>query len=56
MSVYDPTGMILAFLYREVPLLFQEKYKPNRPGGFGEEVVEWFLPYMGMKAILNFES
>ena len=32
------------------------KYQPNPPGGSGKEVIEWFLPYMGMAAILNFQS
>ena len=32
------------------------KYQPNLPSGSGEEVFEWFLPYMGMAAILNFGS
>ena len=32
------------------------KYQPNLPSGSGEEVIEWFLLYMGMVAILNFES
>ena len=32
------------------------KYQPNLPGGFGEEIFEWFLPYMGMAAVLNFGS
>ena len=32
------------------------KYQPNLPGGSGEEVIEWSLPYMGMAAILNFKS
>ena len=31
-------------------------YQPNQPGGSGVEVIEWFLPYMGMAAILNFKS
>ena len=31
------------------------KYKPNRSVGSGVEVIcEWFLPCMGMAAILNF--
>ena len=30
------------------------KYRPNRLGDSGEVV--WFLPYMGMAAILNFGS
>ena len=32
------------------------KYQLNRPGGSGVEVIELFLPYMGMAAILNFKS
>ena len=39
MSVYDPTGMILAIKYREVPYMISAKYKPNRPNGSGGEVV-----------------
>ena len=31
------------------------KYQPNPPGCSREEVFEWFLLYMGMAAILNFE-
>ena len=54
-SVYDPTGMILAILYGEVPHMLHAKYQPNWHSGSGEEVVERFLPYMGMAAILNFE-
>ena len=37
--VYDPTEMILAILYREVPHMLPAKYKPNPPGGSGEEVI-----------------
>ena len=36
-SVYDPTKMILAILYREVPHMLPAKYQPNRSGGSGEE-------------------
>ena len=32
--VYDPTGTILAILYREVPHMLSAKYQP---GGSGEE-------------------
>ena len=40
--VYDPTGMILAILYRELPHMLPEKYKPYPPGGSGEEVI-WMV-------------
>ena len=33
--VYDPTGTILAILYREMPHMVPEKYQPNPPGGSG---------------------
>ena len=32
------------------------KYQPNPLGGSGKKSFEWFLPYMGMTAILNFKS
>ena len=35
--VYDPTGMILAVLYGDVPHMLHAKYQPNPPGGSGEE-------------------
>ena len=35
--VYDPTGTILAILYREVPHMLPAKYQPNPPSGSGEE-------------------
>ena len=37
--VYNPTGMILAILYSEVPHMLPAKYQPNMPGGSGEEVI-----------------
>ena len=37
--VYNPTGTILAILYREVPLMLPAKYQPNLPCGSGEEVI-----------------
>ena len=36
-SVYDPTGMILAILYRKYPHMLPAKYQPNRPSCSGEE-------------------
>ena len=36
-SVYDPTGTILAILYKGVPRMLPAKYQPNRPGGSGED-------------------
>ena len=38
-SVYDPSGTILAILYREKPHMLHAKYQPNQPSGSGEEVV-----------------
>ena len=35
--VYDPTGKILAILYKEVAHMLPAKYQPNRPGDSGEE-------------------
>ena len=35
--VYDPTEMILAILYGEMPHMLPAKYQPNPPGGSGEE-------------------
>ena len=40
MLFYDPTGTILAILYREVPHMIPAKYQPNPPGGSGEEVIQ----------------
>ena len=28
------------------------KFRGNRPTGSGEKIFEWFLPYMGVAAIL----
>ena len=38
-SVYDPTGTILAILYRVVSHMLPAKYQPNQPGVSGEEVI-----------------
>ena len=38
-SVDDPTGMIFAVLYREVPHMLHAKYQPNLLSGSGEECV-----------------
>ena len=35
--VYDPTGTLLAILYRKVPHMLHAKYQLNLPGGSGEE-------------------
>ena len=35
--VYNPTGTILAILYREVPHMLPAKYQSNPPGGAEEE-------------------
>ena len=37
--VYNPTGTILAILYRVVSHMLPAKYQPNRPGGSGVEVI-----------------
>ena len=37
--VYDPTGTILANLYREVSNMLPAQYQPVRPGGSGVEVI-----------------
>ena len=37
--VNDPTRTILVFLYSEVPHMLPAKYKPNPPGGSGEDVI-----------------
>ena len=36
-AFYDPTEMILAILYREVPHMLPAKYQPYPPSGSGEE-------------------
>ena len=36
---------------QESPML-HTKFRENQPAGSGEEDFEWFLPYMGMAAIL----
>ena len=37
--VYEPTGTILAVLYREVSHMLPAKYQPNRFCGSGVEVI-----------------
>ena len=37
--VYDPTGMIIAFLYSKVPHMLHAKYQPNLHSGSEEKVV-----------------
>ena len=36
---YDPTGTVLAILYRVVSHMLPAKYQPYRPGGSGVEVI-----------------
>ena len=38
-AIYDPTGTILAILYREVPHMLHAKYQPNQGSDSGEEVL-----------------
>ena len=38
-SVYDPTGIILYFLYSKVSYMLHAKYQPNWHSGSGEEDV-----------------
>ena len=38
-SVYDPSGPILAILYREVPHMLHAKYQPNQHRRSGEEII-----------------
>ena len=45
MSVYDPTGMILAILYSKVPHMLHAKYQPNWHSGSGEVVRTVFTIY-----------
>ena len=52
--VYDPTGMILAILYSEVPHMLPAKYKPNPPGGSGEEVIRKVFNIYGHGGHLEF--
>ena len=54
-SVYDPTGTILAILYSEVPNMLPAKYQPNPLGVLKKKSFKWFLPYMGLAAILTFK-
>ena len=53
--VYDPTGMILAILYSEVPHMLPAKYKPNQPGGSGEEVIWMAFTIYGHGGHLEFQ-
>ena len=55
-SVYDPSGPILANLYGEVPHMLHANISQISPVVLEEKLSEWFLPYMGMMAILNFRS
>ena len=54
--VYDPTGMILAILYSEGPPMLPAKYKPNLPGGSGEEDFWKVFTIFGHGGHLEFRS
>ena len=54
-SVYDPTGMILAILYSKVPICFMQNISLIGAVVLEKKSFERFLPYMGMAAILNFK-
>ena len=53
--VYDPTGIILAILYSEVPHMLPAKYKPNPPGGSGKEVIWMVFTIYGHGGHLEFQ-
>ena len=54
--VYDPTGTILAIYMARCPICFLQNISLIRLVVLGNKSIEWFLPYMGMAAILNFQS
>ena len=54
-SVYDPTRMILATLYRKVFHMLHAKYQPNWHSGSGEEVILTFFTIYGHGGHLEFE-
>ena len=47
-SVYDPTGMILAILYNNVPHMLHAKYQPNWHSGSG-----WLVGCFGFNGLLR---
>ena len=53
--VYDPTEMILAILYSEVPYMLPAKYPPNPLGGSGEEVIWMVFTIYGHGGHLEFQ-
>ena len=52
--VYNPTGMLLAILYGEVPHMLPAKYQPNPPSGSGEEDFWSFFTIFGHGGHLEF--
>ena len=55
-SVYDPTDMILAILYKRCLICFMQNIRLIGTVVLEKKSFERFLPYMGMAAILNFEK
>ena len=53
--VYDPTGMILAILYSEVPHMLPAKYKLNPPCGSWVEVIWMVFTVYGHNGHLEFQ-
>ena len=53
--VYDPTGTILAILYREVSHMLPAKYQPNWSGGSGESVIWMVFTIYGHGSHLEFQ-
>ena len=53
-SVYDATGMILAILYKEMPLMHPAKYQPNRQGCSAEEILLMVFTIYGHGGHLEF--
>ena len=54
-SVYNPTGTILAILYRVMSHMLPAKYQPNRPGGSGVEVIWMVFTTYGHGGHLEFQ-
>ena len=55
-SVYDPIGMMLAIFYKEVSHMFLQNISQIGPVVLEKKSFEWLLPYIGIAAILNFDS
>ena len=55
-SVNDLTKIILSFSYRKVPHMLPANISQIGLVVLEKKSFEWFLPHMGMAAILNFGS